>query len=111
MTRNTHIVALATVAVALLSAQLASAAPAPPVDLGPNKSVRPNSAQIRTSVGPLLGWQVGISSSVFGPLSFSAATAHVAYPRSRRNATIAYTTSAIASMIASTIAQCVRSPD
>jgi type 1 glutamine amidotransferase/sugar phosphate isomerase/epimerase len=74
MTRNTHIVALATVAVALLSAQLASAAPAPPVDLGPNKSVRPNSPQIRTSVGPLLGWQVGISSSVFGPLSFTEAS-------------------------------------
>src|SRR6202161_3595982 len=73
MTRNMHIVALATVAVALLSAQLASAAPAPPVDLGPNKSVRPNSPQIRTSVGPLLGWQVGISSSVFGPISFSEA--------------------------------------
>ncbi len=73
MTRNTHIVALATVAVAILSAQLAGAAPAPPPDLGPNRSVRPNSPQIRTSVGPLLGWQVGISSSVFGPLSFSEA--------------------------------------
>jgi sugar phosphate isomerase/epimerase len=70
MTRNTHIVALATVAVAILSAQLASAAPAPPPDLGPNRSVRPNSPQIRTSVGPLLGWLVGISSSVFGQLSF-----------------------------------------
>ena len=73
MTRNTHLLALATVAVAMLSAQLASAAPAPPVDLGPNKSVRPNSPQIRTSVNPLLGWQVGISSSVFGPLTFSEA--------------------------------------
>ena len=75
MTRSTHIVALATVAVAMLSAQLASAAPAPPPDLGPNKSVRPNSPQIRTSVGPLLGWQVGISSSVFGEISFYEAAA------------------------------------
>ena len=41
--------------------------------LAPNKSVRPNSPEIRTSVGPLLGWQVGISSTVFGPLSFSEA--------------------------------------
>src|SRR6202012_2537464 len=73
MTRNTHIVALATVAVAILSAQLAVAAPAPPPDLGPNQSVRPNSATIRTSVGPLLGWELGISSTVFGPLTFSDA--------------------------------------
>ena len=58
MTRNTHLLAIATVAVAMLSAQLASAAPAPPVDLGPNKSVRPNSPQIRTSVGPL-AWLAG----------------------------------------------------
>ena len=75
MTRNTHLLAVATVAVAMLSAQLASAAPAPPVDLGPNKSVRPNSPQIRTSVNTLLGWQVGISSSVFGQLTFSEAAA------------------------------------
>jgi type 1 glutamine amidotransferase/sugar phosphate isomerase/epimerase len=78
MTRNTHIVALATVAVAMLSAQLASAAaPTPPAGLrpddGPDKSVRPNSAQIRTSVNTLLGWQVGIYSSVFGPITFSEA--------------------------------------
>src|ERR1700677_4524438 len=73
MTRNTRIVVLATMAVAILSAQLASAAPAPPADLGPNKSVRPNSPQIRTSVNGLLGWQVGISSSVFGQISFSEA--------------------------------------
>jgi type 1 glutamine amidotransferase/sugar phosphate isomerase/epimerase len=60
-------------AVTSLSAQLAVAAPAPPPDLGPSKSVRLNSAAIRTSVGPLLGWELGISSAVFGALSFSDA--------------------------------------
>ncbi len=70
MNRNMRLLAVATMAVTSLSAQLAVAAPAPPPDLGPNKSVRPNSSGIRTSVGPLLGWQVGISSTVFGPLDF-----------------------------------------
>ncbi len=73
MTGTMRLLAIATMAVASLSAPLASAAPAPPPDLGPNKSVRPNQPAIRTSVGPLLGWQVGISSTVFGPLSFSEA--------------------------------------
>jgi type 1 glutamine amidotransferase/sugar phosphate isomerase/epimerase len=73
MNRNMRLLAVATMAVTSLSAQLAVAAPAPPPDLGPNKSVRPNSAAIRTSVGPLLGWEVGISSTVFGPLTFSDA--------------------------------------
>jgi type 1 glutamine amidotransferase/sugar phosphate isomerase/epimerase len=72
MNRNKRLFLVVTMAVTSLSAQLAVAAPAPP-DLGPNKSVRPNSAAIRTSVGPLLGWQVGISSTVFGPLTFSEA--------------------------------------
>jgi type 1 glutamine amidotransferase/sugar phosphate isomerase/epimerase len=73
MNRNMRLLAVVTMAVTSLSAQLAVAAPAPPPDLGPNKSVRPNSAAIRTSVGPLLGWEVGISSTVFGPLTFSDA--------------------------------------
>jgi type 1 glutamine amidotransferase/sugar phosphate isomerase/epimerase len=68
-----RLLAVATMAVTSLSAQLAVAAPAPPPDLGPSKSVRLNTAAIRTSVGPLLGWQVGISSTVFGGLSFSDA--------------------------------------
>jgi type 1 glutamine amidotransferase/sugar phosphate isomerase/epimerase len=72
MNRNMRLLVIVTMAVTSLSAQLAVAAPAPP-DLGPNKSVRPNSAAIRTSVGPLLGWQVGISSTVFGSLTFSEA--------------------------------------
>ncbi len=73
MNRNMRLLAVATMAVTSLSAQLAVAAPAPPPDLGPSKSVRLNTAAIRTSVGPLLGWQVGISSTVFGDLSFSDA--------------------------------------
>ena len=73
MNRNMRLLAVATMAVASLSAQLAVAAPAPPPDLGPSKSVRLNSAAIRTSVGPLLGWEVGISSAVFGALTFSDA--------------------------------------
>jgi type 1 glutamine amidotransferase/sugar phosphate isomerase/epimerase len=73
MNRNMRLLAVATMAVTSLSAQLAVAAPAPPPDLGPSKSVRLNTAAIRTSVGPLLGWQVGISSTVFGGLSFSDA--------------------------------------
>ena len=73
MNRNMRLLALATMAVASVSAQLAFAAPAPPPDLGPSKSVRPNSPAIRTSVGPLLGWELGISSTVFGPLTFSNA--------------------------------------
>src|ERR1700733_3548529 len=72
MNRNWRLLLVVTMAVTSLSAQLAVAAPKPP-DLGPNKSVRPNSAAIRPSVGPLLGWQVGISSTVFGPLTFSEA--------------------------------------
>ncbi len=75
MNRNMRLLAVATMAVTSLSAQLAVAAPAPPPDLGPSKSVRLNTAAIRTSVGPLLGWQVGISSTVFGALSFSDAAA------------------------------------
>jgi type 1 glutamine amidotransferase/sugar phosphate isomerase/epimerase len=73
MNRNMRVLAVATMAVTSLSAQLAVAAPAPPPDLGPSKSVRLNSAAIRTSVGPLLGWELGISSAVFGALSFSDA--------------------------------------
>jgi type 1 glutamine amidotransferase/sugar phosphate isomerase/epimerase len=73
MNRNMRLLAVATMAVASVSAQLAFAAPAPPPDLGPSKSVRLNSAAVRTSVGPLLGWEVGISSKVFGALSFSDA--------------------------------------
>ena len=71
MNRNMRFLAVATMTVTSLSAQLAVAAPPP--DLGPSKSVRLNTAAIRTSVGPLLGWQVGISSTVFGGLSFSDA--------------------------------------
>ena len=59
MNRNMRLLAVATMAVTSLSAQFAVAAPAPPPDLGPNKSVRVNSAAIRTSVGPLLGWSGG----------------------------------------------------
>jgi type 1 glutamine amidotransferase/sugar phosphate isomerase/epimerase len=73
MNRNMRLLAVATMAVTSLSAQLAVAAPAPPPDLGPSKSVRLNSAAIRTSVGPLLGWELGISSAVFGALTFSDA--------------------------------------
>jgi type 1 glutamine amidotransferase/sugar phosphate isomerase/epimerase len=73
MNRNMRFLAVATMAVTSISAQLAVAAPAPPPDLGPSKSVRLNSAAIRTSVGPLLGWELGISSAVFGALSFSDA--------------------------------------
>ena len=35
------------------------------------KSVWPTTAEIRTSVGPLLGWQVGIFSDVFPSLTFT----------------------------------------
>src|SRR5579859_162952 len=73
MNRSLRILAVATMAVTSLFAKFAVAAPAPPPDLGPSKSVRLNTAAIRTSVGPLLGWQVGISSVVFGPLTFSDA--------------------------------------
>jgi type 1 glutamine amidotransferase/sugar phosphate isomerase/epimerase len=73
MNRNMRLLAVATMAVTSLSAQLAVAAPAPPPDLGPSKSVRVNSAAIRTSVGPLLGWELGTSSAVFGALTFSDA--------------------------------------
>ena len=73
MTRNTHIVTIATVTVAMLSTELASAAPAPPVDLGPNNLYGRTRSRFAPLLIPLLGWQVGISCSVFGPLSFSEA--------------------------------------
>jgi type 1 glutamine amidotransferase/sugar phosphate isomerase/epimerase len=75
MTRNAHLVALAAATIAITSAQVASAAPAPPVNRGPDKSVRPDAAQIRISVDHLLGWHVGISSTVFRSLTFSEAAA------------------------------------
>ena len=59
-------------AAAIPSAQVASAAP--PAHAA-DKSVRSNSAQIRTSVNKLLGWRVGISSNVFRSRTFfSSAT-------------------------------------
>jgi hypothetical protein len=42
MTRNAHLVALAAATIAITSAQVASATPAPPGDRGPDKSVRPD---------------------------------------------------------------------
>ena len=58
-------------ALAMVSAHVASGAPAPPVDRGGAQSVRPTTPEIRTSVGPLLGWQVGIFSNVFPSLTFT----------------------------------------
>ena len=52
---------------------VASGAPAP--NPYPDRSVRPDQAQIRTSVGHLMGWQVGISSTVFRTLTFTEAAA------------------------------------
>jgi type 1 glutamine amidotransferase/sugar phosphate isomerase/epimerase len=41
----------------------------------PNRSVRPDTSQIRTSMSGLMGWHVGISSTVFRTLSFTEAAA------------------------------------
>lgn len=73
MTRHVHLIAIATVTILIAIGQVASGAPAP-ADY-PNKSVRPDLAQIRTSVGPLMGWHVGISSTVFRNLTFTEAAA------------------------------------
>ena len=58
-------------AMAIAFAQVASGAAPAPVDRGGAQSVRPTTPEIRTSVGPLLGWQVGIFANVFPSLTFS----------------------------------------
>ena len=57
-------------AAAIISAQMASAAPAPAAVHAVDKSVRPSDVQVRTAVGKLLGWRVGISSTVFRSRTF-----------------------------------------
>src|SRR5271155_1294372 len=71
MKKNARFVVVASAALAIASAQVASGAPAPPVDRGGAQSVRPTTPEIRTSVGPLLGWKVGIFSNVFPSLTFT----------------------------------------
>ena len=71
MNTSARFLVVAGAAVAIASAQVASAAPAAPVDREGVQSVRPTTAEIRTSVGPLLGWQVGIFSDVFPSLTFT----------------------------------------
>ena len=58
-------------AMAVAFAQVASGAAPAPVDRGGAQSVRPTTPEIRTSVGPLLGWQVGIFANVFPTLTFT----------------------------------------
>lgn len=72
MIRHAHFIAIATVALSI-TAPVARGAAAP--EDYPNRSVRPDSAQIRTSVGNLMGWRVGISSTVFRTLTFTEAAA------------------------------------
>ena len=71
MNTSVRLIVVAVAAMAIASAQVASAAPAAPDDRGGAQSVRPTTAEIRTSVGPLLGWQVGIFSDVFPSLTFT----------------------------------------
>jgi type 1 glutamine amidotransferase/sugar phosphate isomerase/epimerase len=71
MKKSARFVVVAGAAMAIASSQFASAAPPPPVDRGGAKSVRPTTAEIRTSVNALLGWRVGIFSSVFPGLTFA----------------------------------------
>lgn len=73
MTRHMYLAGIATVALSIAFGPVASGAPAP--NPYPDRSVRPDQAQIRTSVGHLMGWQVGISSTVFRTLTFTEAAA------------------------------------
>lgn len=71
MKNSARFMVVAGAALAIASAHVASGAPAAPVDRGGGQSVRPTTPEIRTSVGPLLGWQVGIFSNVFPTLTFT----------------------------------------
>jgi type 1 glutamine amidotransferase/sugar phosphate isomerase/epimerase len=71
MNTSVRFIVVAGAAMAIASAQVASAAPAAPVDRGGAQSVRPTTPEIRTSVGPLLGWDVGIFSNIFPELTFT----------------------------------------
>jgi type 1 glutamine amidotransferase/sugar phosphate isomerase/epimerase len=71
MAKGVRFIVVAGAALAIASSRLASGAPPAPVERGGAKSVRPTTAEIRTSVNALLGWQVGIFSSVFPALTFS----------------------------------------
>jgi type 1 glutamine amidotransferase/sugar phosphate isomerase/epimerase len=72
MIRHAHFIAIATVALSVTVSVPGRAAT--PEDY-PNRSVRPDSAQIRVSVGNLMGWHVGIPSTVFRTLTFTEAAA------------------------------------
>jgi type 1 glutamine amidotransferase/sugar phosphate isomerase/epimerase len=74
MKKNRNLTVVAIMALAVMFFQSASVAAAQAKRAG-TKSVRPDSQQIRNSVDHLLGWQVGVSSTVFGSLSFSEAAA------------------------------------
>jgi len=74
MTKNRNLTVVATMALAVMSFQAASVAAAQAKRAG-TKSVRPDSSQIRVSVDHLLGWRVGVSSTVFRSLTFSEAAA------------------------------------
>jgi type 1 glutamine amidotransferase len=69
------VVLLVAAAVAISSSQIACGAPSAPANQRGSQSVRPTTSdgdhQIRTAVGKLLGWQVGIFGSVFPTLTFS----------------------------------------
>jgi type 1 glutamine amidotransferase/sugar phosphate isomerase/epimerase len=73
MTRQVHFAVIATVALSLVVGRVASGAPAPADS--PDRSVRPDQGAIRTTVTPLMGWHVGISSNVFRNLTFTEAAA------------------------------------
>ena len=69
------VVVIAVAAAAISSSQIASGAPSAPANQRGSQSVRPTTNdgdhQIRTAVGKLLGWQVGIFGNVFPALTFS----------------------------------------
>ena len=71
MNKIAHL-AFAYAAVALGASQIAMGAPpTPPPPAHGAESVRPTSGAIRTAVGSLMGWQVGIFTNVFPNLTFS----------------------------------------
>lgn len=74
MVKNRNLTVVAIVALAMMSFQGASGAVAPAKRAG-TRSVRSDSQQIRTSVDHVLGWRVGVSSTVFRSLTFSEAAA------------------------------------
>lgn len=96
------VVVIAAAAAAISSSQIASGAPSAPANQRGSQSVRPTTNdgdhQIRTAVGKLSGWQVGIFGNVFPALTFSE-SAMLTFNCALGHTTFLFETPAFAQMV------------